>query len=380
LTATIPPTGPTPDRDAARRNTRGRFEQWAGNPACEANTISAVHNVRMDQVAAAEGLPITFGQSPFAIARGRTFEASLFRNGGERLLPALIEMGVLPPGAAGLEDLRLRINGGARIRSIDEAIAATTDLLRRAGAAQGPAGLASLPAVIAGATVRIPRGVMLPEAVLILDVLALRTDGARPELIVGEVKTYADRGGHTESAALASARAQAGVYLHALELTADALGLADRLDIARHGFLVLSRPGSNQPSVRPREELHYQAERARRGFDRLEQAALGLPGLAGVAAGTGEPADVEEQLIKAVMAAPTHYAEACLSFCDRAPGCHARALAGGDPGILGEDARRFLGDILLPRALELMAGATPANPAEHDLLRRIAENSPGNRP
>jgi hypothetical protein len=39
------------DRDAARRNTRMRFEQWvAHNPACAANTLSAVHNVRMDKV------------------------------------------------------------------------------------------------------------------------------------------------------------------------------------------------------------------------------------------------------------------------------------------------------------------------------------------
>ena len=29
------------------RDTRRRFEQWASNPQCEANTISAVQNVRM---------------------------------------------------------------------------------------------------------------------------------------------------------------------------------------------------------------------------------------------------------------------------------------------------------------------------------------------
>ena len=45
---------PTKEPDAARRNTRMRFEQWAKNPACQANTVSAVRNVRMSVVG---GLP-----------------------------------------------------------------------------------------------------------------------------------------------------------------------------------------------------------------------------------------------------------------------------------------------------------------------------------
>ena len=65
-------------RQEARRNTRARFEQWAKNPTCEANTLSAVHNVRLDKAAEALGIDATFGQSPFAIARGNRFEAGLF--------------------------------------------------------------------------------------------------------------------------------------------------------------------------------------------------------------------------------------------------------------------------------------------------------------
>ena len=65
-------------RQEARRNTRARFEQWAKNPTCEANTLSAVHNVRLDKAAEAVGIEATFGQSPFAIARGNRFEAGLF--------------------------------------------------------------------------------------------------------------------------------------------------------------------------------------------------------------------------------------------------------------------------------------------------------------
>ncbi len=60
---------------------------------------------------------------------------------------------------------------------------------------------------------------MLPEAILVIDGAAvILRDLTPPELIVGEIKTYPDRGGYTEPAQLAQARAQAGVYVHGLDL------------------------------------------------------------------------------------------------------------------------------------------------------------------
>src|SRR4051812_2567596 len=70
---------PDDDREL-RRDTRRRFEQWARNPHCQANALSAVHNVAMADVAKHEGHKPTMGQSPFAIQRGQTFERSLFRD------------------------------------------------------------------------------------------------------------------------------------------------------------------------------------------------------------------------------------------------------------------------------------------------------------
>lgn len=98
-------------RDKARQNTRMRFEQWAQNPTCKANTISAVRNVKMADVAKAEGLTPTFGQSPFALARGDQFERSLFYRDAAGLIEVLIEKEVLPSGATGFLDLRLKMNG-----------------------------------------------------------------------------------------------------------------------------------------------------------------------------------------------------------------------------------------------------------------------------
>lgn len=342
--------------EKARRNTRARFEQWAKNPACQANTISAVHNIRMDGVAEAAGLEPTFGQSPFALARGETFERSLFYNDGERILEALIEKEVVPSGASGFADFRIGMNGGP-LASLDAAIAETKHFVASVAAGSEHR------SVVASATVRIPKGIMLPEAVLILDVLAIRYDRGRPEIVVGEVKTYPDRGGHTSAGDLASARAQAGLYVHALQLLVDQLGVADDVVVRTDGFLVLTRPGSNLPSIRPGEDLKYQAERARRGFDLLERAALGLP-----------PFDpVGDDPEAAVLAAATSYSEACVSFCDLMPRCHAAAEAAGDPAVLGDDVTRFLGDLSLHRAVALLDGDQPATDAERDLLRRIAE-------
>lgn len=347
-----------------------RFEQWAKNPTCEANTISAVRNVRMSDVAVAEGITPTFGQSPFAIARGDQFERSLFYREGELILDSLIQQDVLPAASTGLIDLRIKMNGGTRISTLDDSLEATRAFLRHVAAATTSQRRGDLPAVAAGPTLEIPRGVMLPEAVLIVDVLAIRVDQALPELIVGEVKTYPDRGGHTAAAELAVARAQAGIYVHALDVVCAELGLTNQLVIRRDGFLVLTRPGSNRPSVRAGEDLRYQAERARSGFELLEAAAEAMPKELWAATEIAPP----EELVQAIQSANTTYNEACLAFCDRTSACHRDALANGDAVVLGDEAKRFLGDIGLDRLDELLNGDAPAGQAESDLLRRISES------
>lgn len=344
-----------------RRDTRLRFEQWARNPLCEANAISAVHGVPMAEVAKREGTKPTMGQSPFAIARGQTFERSLFREDATRLREALVKAGVLAEGAEGFRDFRLRLVGGP-YHALDEALAATAEFLRQLASAQTRRERAAIPGVIAGAVVRIPGGMMLPEAILVIDVLLTAFGKERPSLTVGEIKTYPDRGGYTDDGELATARAQAGVYVHGLRLVLEDLGLSGKIDVLDTGFLVLSRPGYSVPSIRANEDLRYQAARAERGFARLRE----------IAARIGMSAD-DETIIRAVQGAPVRYADACVSFCDRAQSCHAAALRAGDPAVLGEDIARFLSDTTLTRALALLAGGRPSNIAEEDLLRRIAE-------
>jgi hypothetical protein len=346
-------------REEARRNTRGRFEQWAKNPTCDANTLSAVHNVRLDKAAEATGLEPSFGQSPFALARGNSFEAGLFFDDAERLRVALERKRALPVGSAGFLDLRLKMNRGTRVTTVDDAVVETSAWLRRIAA--DPTGAES---IVAAPMVKIPRGVILPEALLIIDAVSVTVAGGRAKVTVGEVKVFPDRGGHTDPQQLASARAQAGIYRHALTLSVQSLGIADKLDISPDGFLVFTWPGSNSPSIRIGEDLTYQAIRAERGFNRLEAVAQSVVREDDFAA--DNPA-----LIERVLDASTDYSEACLAFCDLAPRCHARAVEADDPIILGEDAKRLLGDTTVTRALELLDGATPADDREADLQRQL---------
>lgn len=348
-------------REEARRNTRGRFEQWAKNPTCAANTLSVVHNVRLDAAASAIGLAPSFGQSPFAIARGNRFEAGLFHDESARLRTALERKGCLPEASTGFLDLRLKMNGGTNVASVDDALARTEEWLQSLAA--DPSGA---PSIVAAPMIRIPKGVILPEALLIIDAVTVQVNDGRARLQVGEIKVFPDRGGHTDPQQLAAARAQAGVYQHALALAATALGLDDALDIDSTGFLVFTWPGSNSPAVRPDEDLTYQAIRAERGFLRLEQVAQSI------VRDDDFSAD-NPTLVKRVLEAEVDYSESCLSFCDLAPRCHQTALDQGDAIVLGAEVKRVLGDTPLTRAIELLGGATPVDDREADLQRQLSE-------
>ncbi len=124
------------------------------------------------------------GQSPFALARGRQFERTLYKNDAAALIAELVRHGVLPSGSSGFADYRMRLNGG-RARTLDDAKTMTADALTAAAAHPKRA-----PSVVAGATVTIPGGLMLPQATLVLDVLAINATGTLAELVVGEINTH----------------------------------------------------------------------------------------------------------------------------------------------------------------------------------------------
>jgi len=78
------------------QDTRRRFEQWARNPRCAANAVSAILNIPMADVAKREGARSPTGQSPFALARGQGFERAIFRDDAKMLRDEL-ESNANPP-------------------------------------------------------------------------------------------------------------------------------------------------------------------------------------------------------------------------------------------------------------------------------------------
>ena len=335
------------------RDTRRRFEQWGKNPGCEANAVSAILGVSMVEVAEREGLTSTMGQSPFALQRGQRFERQLFGNGAELLRTELENAAVLPKGSQGFADFRMRLHGGS-CANLNDARERTRELL--SGLAEE--GVTSkTPTIVAGATICVPGRAMLPEAILVLDAIVLKRKENQAEIVVGEIKTYPDRGGYTDGVELAGARAQSGVYVHGLQEVIEENRWTS-IEVSKTGFLVLTKPGSNQPSIRAREDLHYQAVRAKRGLEKLRALA-------------GQMVQSESALkdpVGAVLAAGVNYEESCVRFCDRASGCFARAVQSGHPAILGDDVARLTGTISLDRVRELLHGAKPQTQAERELV------------
>jgi len=344
------------DRQKAH-NSRGRFEQWVKNPTCEANTISAVHGLGMDKVSGREGGSITKGQSPFAISRGKQFEKSLFDENAKRLKQEFINSKVFNDETKVVfSDLRLTRDFGP-LKSIEGALEKTRMQLESIASNSKDHHL------IAGAVVAIPGSkIMLPEAILIIDAILIKPGEKGLEAHIGEIKTYPDRDGYTSSSDLATARAQAGIYIHALRLVLNDIGLSNKINVSNNGFLVLSKPGSNYPSLRFGEDLRFMAQRAERGFEKLRQVA------------DKYKPKTDEELAEAILVSEINYKEDCLSFCDRASTCISKLSSIGAPITLGHQMERFLGDITLHRAVELIEQTSkPSSLAEEDFLSKALQ-------
>jgi len=117
--------------------------------------------------------------------------------------------------------------------------------------------------------------------------------------------------------------------------------------------------------------LRYRLERARRGFELMEDSALLMNG----EYGAGDDDD-PDSLVDLVRHADTFFQDSCLSFCERAEFCYSLALQKGRGVVLGDDVERFLGGISLTRVDQLLDGAEPTSRVERDLLTRLNDGLP----
>ena len=346
--------------DEARRNTRGRFEQWVKNPQCETNTLSAVLNVKLADVALSLGYQPEYGQSPFAVTRGLQFEGWLFKDEAKVIRESMERVGILEENSSGFLDLRLTMNGGKSIKSVDAALEKSHQLL----VSLSDDSKFIPPTIIAGLMLKIPKGVMLPEATSIIDVTTIQRVDDEWVIRVGEIKVFPDRGGHTDANEISTARAQAGVYQHALQITVDSLNLTKPPLVSRNGYLVFTWPGTNSPVIRANEDLTYQARRAALGFDRLDNVAQEL-----ISKQTKNFAEVD--LKDWIAHSKTEYKEICWSFCDLAPRCQDLAIVDDRAIVLGTEASKLLGSVTISRAIGLLDGLEPNTEIERAVQAQL---------
>jgi hypothetical protein len=290
------------------------------------------------------------GQSLFAIQTGLRFERQLFADGAKRLLDAYRVAGRLADGDATVVDMKaLAPVDLARRRAL------TLELLARR-LRDAP----DAPVLVIHPRLAIP---MLgadhdvePDALI----AAPGEPGYRPV----EIKSYEDRDGVTDEAAVRGACRQAAVEVWALRAGLARLDVAgpERLAPAR-ADLVLRRPATMLPSLRPMALLG-EVDSLRRALDRPRDRLETL--LDAVGDGTLDDPCVLDAI-------PNHYRPSCKEFCPLAAHCKAQAAAAGDPVLLGDRAAEELAPAgSIPRALALRDGSVaPRGPEEAALAARL---------
>ncbi|MGW4547625.1 hypothetical protein ACWEN4_14740 [Streptomyces violaceorubidus] len=298
----------------------------AANPGCRRRAILDGAGVDKASLASALGSPSAFGQSQFALTRGNAFEAKVKADGGAELLRLVhekLDRGAEPPAEARAEVPDLSASG-------PEGRTARTALALRE-AAKAPGGWTLLDHPMLALDVAGSPAFLEPDAVVV------HPDGS---WTVVEIKSFPMLDGSADPAKVGAAARQAAVYVLALERVAARLDPAPRV---RHRvLLVCPKDFSNLPTASAVDVRKQRAvtDRQLARLTRIEDIADALP--PGVSFSPELPA---EELAAAVEAVPAAYAPECLSACELAFHCRARAREAGAVTCLGRPVRAELGGL-----------------------------------
>lgn len=345
--------------DAVEVGARG-IESVARNAGCTRLRAIIVAGLTPSQV-----IKIIFqgdpdAMSPFAMVVSQNYERRLLGSSGASLLTAYREKGILAQGEVKIADVAQIADGdspAARGRRVLE----TQRLLdlKLSGDARAPNLILNprLPLELVGVT----------HAV---ELAYLVASDAEPFYRVGVIKSYADRGGKTDTTDIRAACREAAVGTLCLQQYIASRGGAaalagDRID------MVLRAPGSFQPrlfpAMRAQSELASLVRALSTAPADLDEIERILP-----AGATLADAGMIERL-------PNNYRSACKEHCALWERCRAQALAAGQPIILGDLAAEQLAAAgSISRAIDLLdgRGRPPDNEAESTLaadLRAAAQ-------
>ncbi|MFF8450243.1 hypothetical protein ACF06Q_21495 [Streptomyces leeuwenhoekii] len=298
----------------------------AANPGCRRRAILDGAGVDKAALAGALGSPPAFGQSQFAFMRGNAFEARVKADGGAELLRLVherLDPGAEPPAGAEVPDLSATGPQGRVAR---------TALALREAAGAGAWTLLDHPMLaldVAGS-----------PAFLEPDAVVVHPDGG---WTVVEIKSFPMLDGSADPAKVGAAARQAAVYVLALEEVAARLaGDGTPPRVHHRVLLVCPKDFSNLPTASAVDIRRQRAVTARQlsRLTRVEEIAGTLP--EGTCFSPELPA---EELAAAVDSVPASYAPECLSTCDLAFHCRARAREAGSVTALGRPVRAELGGL-----------------------------------
>ena len=369
----------------------------AANPGCRRRAVLDAAGVDKAALAGRLGHPAPFGQSPFAIARGLSFEKRITSDGFADLLE-LLRRHLAPAAAYGSDDdcpveVPQLVTDPKRPA---ERVASTRAALARASRTPGVWTLLHHPLLrleVAGSTV-----------LLEPDVIAVRPDG---RWTVVEIKSFPILDGGADPAKVGAAARQAAVYVLALRATAAELDAeaadkqaADKKvvsqetagkpedDTFRDGpgalrepfdpylepeglagapsgtvLLVCPKDFSNRPTAATVDVRKPMAV-TRRQLDRLTRIEELLDALPPGSSFDLAPDRADSELGSTVAAVGAAYSPDCLASCELAFHCRAEARCAGAVETLGRGVRGELGSLrTVDEALAAAQGTASAAPA-----------------
>jgi hypothetical protein len=326
---------------------------YARHTDCPLATLGFVAGVDFDRLLRGTHYQAPFGQSPFAIARGRKFEERLRADGYAALLALLGERAGFPASGARVENLRTHSPMPERAEQT----------LRQLGriVAGGP----DAPHLLDGAVLTAQVGGK--PAHFEADALAARAAA----LHVAEVKSFPRVDGRVDPDKLGQALDQVAIYILLCREAVARLGGDPEKLVSDEALLVTTLNTGLRP-VLSRKEASRQVARARQllaAVPRAEDVAASVP--AGLSFGPVADKTAEEgrRLVALHVLADTvgtQYRPDCLNSCGNARFCRERTFRAGSPCLTGTATARLIpGVATLGRAEELTQGAAPTAGEAH---------------
>jgi hypothetical protein len=305
------------------------------------------------EIAAQAGFPSPFGQSPFALIRGVSFEAQVKANGCAELLRVLRDKLGLSVPEVSYDDLETVGENASREVRFRRSRAL---LLRAAHNRDDPGTLFDHPML------RLTVGGNI--AYLEPDLIAFQLGG---QLHVLEIKSFAVIDGQADGEQVAAATKQAAVYILALRDLIAEDGLPAET-VSDNVILVTPENFSNRATatfIDARKHLGVLRRQLQR-ITRIETLLDALP--VGVTFDLAPDTDgtstrPRDDLATAVRAVPARYQPSCLANCELANFCRNEARADGSLDVLGPSVRDELGGLdTITTALGLADGSrAPSN-------------------